>query len=453
MTATVFYSDARALHNNQSYPAKLIALFDKAKFDDLFKPGDYVAIKVHMGEFNNTQYIRPVYVRTLVDRIKAAHGIPFVADTCALPYHPWAARTNPIDHLKTVARNGFTMESVGAPIIIADGFGTDDILVDLPEGLFLKEQYIATGFAEADAIIVLSHFKGHPMGTFGGAIKNIGVGCASQRGKLNLHLARHPKYGLRSMVFNPSFCSGKSCENAARCEAICPAGAIKITESTILWDREACIGCTAHTFATLECGVFTSIEQLEYLEATSVAIADSAKALVKLVGKEHLGYINLALDITPWCDCISWSDTPIVPNLGLFASNDPVALDRCCLNMVEASPGLPGSVAESKDVLDAGLPKMSVCGSFLGVSENIQVNAAAENGLGELDYKLSNVVSLPAKKMVEYGLFIDSGYAGVHMGKLYKKRALLPKPDAVDGGFKRVEELDMSKLRGKKNKE
>jgi hypothetical protein len=447
MPANVFFSDARALHNNQSLVAKEIALFDKANLDKLFNPGDYVAVKVHMGEFNNTGYLRPVYVRAVVDRIKAAGGIPFVTDTCTLPYHPWAARTNPIDMLKTVARNGFTMASVGAPIVIADGFGTDDILIDLPEGLFLKEQYVATGFAQADAVIVLSHFKGHPMGTFGGAIKNIGVGCASQRGKLNLHLGRHPKYGLYQFVFNPTFCSGKSCENAKRCEAICPMGALTVTDTSIEWDREKCIGCTAHTFATLECGTFTSIEQLEYLEATSVAIADSAKALVKLVGKDHIGFINLALDISPWCDCISWSDSPIVPNIGILAGSDPVALDRCCLDMVTQSPGLLGSVAESKDCLDSGLPKMSACGSFLGVSENIQINTGIENGLGELEYKITPVASLPTKKMEEYGLFIDSGYAGVHLGRLYKKRSLLPDPNATDGGFKRLKELDMSKLR------
>jgi hypothetical protein len=224
-------------------------------------------------------------------------------------------------------------------------------------------------------------------------------------------------------------------------------GALTVTDTSIEWDREKCIGCTAHTFATLECGTFTSIEQLEYLEATSVAIADSAKALVKLVGKDHIGFINLALDISPWCDCISWSDSPIVPNIGILAGSDPVALDRCCLDMVTQSPGLLGSVAESKDCLDSGLPKMSACGSFLGVSENIQINTGIENGLGELEYKITPVASLPTKKMEEYGLFIDSGYAGVHLGRLYKKRSLLPDPNATDGGFKRLKELDMSKLR------
>ena len=450
MAKTVYFADARSLHNNESLVAKMIALFNKANFDKLFEPGDYVAVKLHMGEFNNTGYLRPVYVRAIVERIKLAGGIPFITDTCTLPYHPWAARTNPIDHLKTIARNGFTMASLGAPILMADGFGFDDIRVDLPEGLMLKEQYIATGFGEADAVIVLSHFKGHPMGTFGGAIKNIGVGCASQRGKLNLHLGRHPVYGLHTFAFNPSFCKGKACSNAERCEAICPTGALKVTEDAIEFDRDKCIGCTAHTFATLDCGVFTSVEQLEYLEATSVAIADSARALAKLVGQEHIGYINFALDISPWCDCISWADTPIVPNIGLLASNDPVALDRCCLDMVTESPGLLNTEAESKDVLDAGLPKMSACGSFLGISENIQINSGADNGLGELKYNVMNVTSLPSKEMAENGLFIDSGYAGLHMRRLYSKKAILPDPSAADGGFKRELKIDLGKLRARR---
>ncbi|NVM55979.1 MAG: DUF362 domain-containing protein [Candidatus Helarchaeota archaeon] len=447
MPAIVYFTDARALHNNESFVAKTIALFNKANFDQLFEPGDYVAVKLHMGEYNNTGYIRPVYVRAIVERIKQAGGIPFVTDTCTLPYHPWAARTNPIDHLKTIARNGFTMASVGAPIVIADGFGNDDILVDLPEGLLLKEQYIASGFGQASAMILLSHFKGHMMGTFGGAIKNLGVGCASLRGKFNLHLARHPTYGLHKFAFNPSFCKGKECKDAARCEALCPTNALKVTETGLEWDRDKCCGCYAHLFATLGCGTFTTVEQLDWLEATSVAIADSAKAAQKLMGKDHVGFINFALDISPWCDCMSWTDAPIVPDIGIIASTDPVALDRCCLDKVTESPGMLNSAAESKDVIDAGIPKMSACGSFLGVSENIQVNTGVDNGLGELKYTIKKVTSLPSKDMDSYGLYIDSGYAGINMGRLFSKRSIFPNPKADDGGFKRAKKVDFGPVR------
>ncbi len=446
MTTLVYFMDARALHMNQSGAAKVAALFDAAKFQNLFNEGEYVAIKLHMGEWNNTAYIRPVYVRILVEKIKQYGGIPFVTDTCTLPYTPWCGRSNPIEYMKTAARNGFTAESCGAPIVIADGFGQDDVRVDLPEGSFLKEQYIASGYAMASAIIVLSHFKGHPLGTFGGAIKNIGVGCASQRGKMNLHGARHPVYGLHTFSFNPAFCPGLKCANAQRCMAICPANAIKITESGINWDRGKCIGCTAHIFATMECGVFTSLEIIEGLENAAIGISDSAKALMNLVGKDHIGFINLALDITPWCDCIPWSDTPIIPDIGYFACvGDPVAIDVACLDKTTESAGIPESAAESKDVMDAGVPKMAACGSMLGVSENIQIMAGVKNGLGTTDYKLKPVAAQNIKKMEEGRLLPDGNLAGVHLKRFYKIKNPLPNPDAEDGGFKRnPKRLDMT---------
>ena len=138
-----------------------------------------VAIKLHMGEFNNTAYLRPVYVRGLVEKIKSLGGDPMVVDTTTLPYWPFTSRSTALDYLNTVARNGFTQAALGCPIVIADGYiGTDDVKIDLPEGFILKEQYIGTGIALADSMIALTHFKGHPMGTYGGALKNIGVGCA-----------------------------------------------------------------------------------------------------------------------------------------------------------------------------------------------------------------------------------------------------------------------------------
>jgi len=185
----VYYMNDRSTSIQTSLVAKMLTLFDAADFGAMIHPGDVVAIKLHMGEWNNTAYLRPVYVRALVEKIKSLGAEPMVVDTTTLPYWPHASRATSLDYLNTVARNGFTHAAVGCPIVIADGYiGTDDVLIDLPEGFILKEQYIATGIALADSMIALSHFKGHPMGTYGGALKNVGVGCASKRGKLNLHL-------------------------------------------------------------------------------------------------------------------------------------------------------------------------------------------------------------------------------------------------------------------------
>jgi len=138
----------------------MLTLFDAAGFHKMIKQGDTVAIKLHMGEYNNTAYLRPVYVRALADKIKSLGGDPIVVDTTTLTYIPFASRASAPDYLKTAARNGFTNESVGCPIVIADGFiGTDDMRIDLPEGFILKEQYVATGIALVDSMIALTHFK------------------------------------------------------------------------------------------------------------------------------------------------------------------------------------------------------------------------------------------------------------------------------------------------------
>ena len=246
MTSKVYFMDDRAMAPEESLVAKMLTVAEAAGFDEIIEPGKTVAIKLHMGEYNNTAYLRPSYVRALVDKVKALGGEPVVMDTTTLPYLPFPSRATAADYLKTVERNGFNSGTVGCPIVVADGFvGTDDVRLDLPEGFVLKEQYVATGFALADAMIVLSHFKGHPLGTFGGSIKNMGVGCASKRGKLNLHLGGHPKYGLKARPFNPHMCRGKECERWMLCQTCCPRYCFTVTEHSIEWNRDKCVGCFA----------------------------------------------------------------------------------------------------------------------------------------------------------------------------------------------------------------
>ena len=180
-------------------------LFDAAGFDKLIKPGDLVAIKIHCGEWNNTAYLRPVYARTIVDKIKELGGRPFVTDTCTMTYSPYSSRSIGPDLMATAERNGFNSGTLGVPFLPADGFaGTDDVRIPLPEGYILQEAFIAKAIALADVLIVLTHFKGHPMGVIGGSIKNLGIGCQSKRGKFNVHMGRHPEYGFGNQVtFHP----------------------------------------------------------------------------------------------------------------------------------------------------------------------------------------------------------------------------------------------------------
>lgn len=436
--AKVYFMDDRSQSNQTSLVAKMLTLFDTAGFGDMIKPNDVVAIKLHMGEYNNTAYIRPVYVRALADKIKSLGGEPMVVDTTTLPYFTYASRVTALDHYKTISRNGFSPSTVGCPIVIADGFiGTDDVRIDLPEGFILKEQYVATGIALADVMILLSHFKGHPMGTFGGAIKNMGVGCASKRGKLNLHLGGHPKYGLKSRPYLPERCLGQQCPSWEICDNICSLGNIRITEKTIEWNRDNCIGCMACLPLLAMCGV--AMPPDDYFDATAAAIADSALATVKAIGKDKIGYINLALDIAPWCDCVSYSDRSIVPNIGVFASSDPVAIDSACLQKATESAGMPGSIAMAKGVMDPGLPKFTACGSFMGISQEIQPNVGQKIGLGTREVELVDVPPLDDDKP-----FLSTHIpAGAKHCKAFAKKGDIYPP----GGFKRAEEVDLEDMR------
>ena len=435
--AKVYFMDDRSQSNQTSLVAKMLTLFDAAGFSDLIKPNDVVAVKLHMGEFNNTAYIRPVYVRALVDKIKSLGGDPMVVDTTTLPYFTYASRVTALDHLKTVARNGFTMASVGCPIVIADGYtGTDDILIDLPEGFILKEQYVGSAIALADSMILLSHFKGHPMGTYGGALKNMGVGCASKRGKLNLHLGGHPRYGLRARPYVPERCIGKECPDFDVCGQICSVGAITVAGDKIVWDKTKCVGCLACIPLLAMCGVAMMPD--DYFDATAAAISDSALAAAKSVNHK-IGYINLALDISPFCDCVTYSDRSIVPNLGVFASWDPVAIDSACLQKATESAGMPGSVAEAKAVMMPGLPKFTACGSFMGISQEIQPNVGQKIGLGSREYELIEVPPLDTDEQFTFSRVP----AGAKHSKLFAKKGDIYPP----GGFKRADEVDLEDMR------
>ncbi len=436
--AKVYFMNDRAQSIQTSLVAKMLTLFDAAGFDKMIKTGDVVAIKLHMGEFNNTAYIRPVYVRALVEKIKSLGGDPMVVDTTTLNYFSYVSRATALDYLKTAARNGFTQSSVGCPIVIADGYiGTDDVRIDLPEGFVLKEQYVASGVALADSMIALSHYKGHPMGTYGGALKNVGVGCASKRGKLNLHLGGHPKYGICMRPWLPSRCTGKDCSSYGVCVDICPQSAIIHTDNGVEFIRERCIGCLGCFGIVTMCGVGGLPD--EFFDVTAAAIADSALAAVKAVGSGKVGYINLALDVTPWCDCVSFSDRPFIPDLGLFASWDPVAVDSACIQKTKETSGMPGSAAMERGVMDPGMPKLTACGSYMGISEEIQPNVAQKIGLGTREFELVEVP--PAADDTPFRC--DTQVAGAKLAKAFAKKEDLYPP----GGFQRADEVDLEDMR------
>jgi len=445
MASKVHYMDARGMSPQTSMVAKMTTVFEAAGLDSLIKPGDVVAIKMHCGEWNNTAYLRPVYARALADRVKELGGRPFVCDTTTLPYNASPSRVTGLDFMATAERNGYTSAALGCPFVCADGFnGTDDYRVDLPEGYILKEAYIASAIASADVLIALTHFKGHPMGVIGGALKNLGIGAQSKRGKFNVHMGGHPRYGFATCSsFHPERYKGKQGDPRWQMlEEACPFGVIHVTEDSVEWDRKRCTSCIACLGAMLGRGIVEI--HTEHYQATNAAIADACLATIKAVGPGKVGFINLALDLVTGCDCVNFSDVPILPNLGVFAGTDPVAIDKACVDKTIETAGIHGSKAEEMGVLDPGDRKFEVCSPFLaGLSEETQLNTGEINGLGSRKYEL---VETPEKSMRDFLFPLDTRPVGVRFGSLFAKTRPFPY-DRHDGhGFLREEEVDLERV-------
>jgi len=445
MTSTVYYMNARSASLETGLVPKLLAVFDAAGFDKLIKPKDVVAIKTHCGEWNNTGYLRPVYARALVDRVKSLGGRPFVCDTTTLPYNPYASRVTELDFLITAERNGYSPAVLGCPFICADGFmGTDDYRVDLPEGYILKEAFIATAIAAADVLITLTHFKGHAMGVIGGAIKNLGIGAQSKRGKFNVHMGGHPRYGFTgSATLHPEKLTGHNGGNGGKwLEDLCPYGLVHVMDKSIEWDQENCPTCRACMGPMTSCGVLEVHNANQ--EAANAAIADACLAAIKAVGKGKVAFINLALDLTPGCDCQGFSDMPIVPNLGVFASYDPVAIDKACIDKATGAIGISGSTAAEKGVQAAGERKFEACSSRApGVSEEIQLVTGEIIGLGSRQYDL---VEVAQGNPEDFAFSPDSRPVGLRFRDKFAKFSPFPY-DRYDGkGFLREDEVDLDRI-------
>jgi len=444
MDSKVYYMDARSKSPQTSLVAKMMAVFKAAGFEKIIKQGDMVAIKLHCGEWNNTAYLRPVYARTLVDLIKSIGGRPFVCDTITLPYSLHPGRSTGLDFMVTAERNGYNSATLGCPFIFADGFmGTDDYHVDLPEGFILKEAYIAEAIAAADVLITLSHFKGHGTGVIGGAIKNLGIGAQSRRGKFSVHMGGHPEYGFGACAFHPEKFKGKKYDkNWQELTECCPFDLIHIVGDSIEWENKKCTNCMACAGPMFSRGLIDLFA--ENLEATDAAIADGCLAAVKAVGKGKVAFINLAIDIANLCDCTPFADVSILPDLGVFASYDPVAIDKACLDKAQATLGIQGSVAEEKHVLECGKHRFEVCSAgWPGLSEEIQLNVGEINGLGKRKYKLIPVVE---EQLKDIAFPPDPRPTGVRFRQLYQKLQPFPYDRHGGNGFLRAEKVELKNV-------
>ncbi len=411
---TVWFMDARSRRFLESTAIKGRQILEFSGWLDHLRPGDIIAVKTHMGESYNVGYLRPIIVRTFVDAIKERGCKPFVTDTTTMPYHPWISRTLAIDHLETANRNGFNQASMGCPIIIADGWlGTDDVIVDLKgRGTYLNKQFVARAIADADGLLSVAHFKGHPAGGYGGAIKNIGVGCASKRGKMNLHGA----LAGDKPVIKAELCPGRKCDWWQTCEDCCPEGSIKVTERGLEVDLDSCVYCFACANLCVNMAGIGAIQRFDYLPALGRRIADSALATMMTKDPGRAFFINYAMDITPACDCYGWTDTPLVNGIGVLASLDPVAVDKACIDLMNEAPGLINSEAEEFNALAPGSKKLNL---IKGKDIEQQVYGGAENRLGSAHYVLEKVPLDRSQEAISR--FYPDGVRAKRLKPMYQK--------------------------------
>ena len=341
----------------QSLVYRLEKLIDESGILDEISSGDIVAVKTHFGDFGTTKTLRSVFLRKIAEKVKERGGKPFVTETTGLGMT--RDRSFATGRLMIAEENGYTQQTVGAPIIIADGLiGLDGVRVEL-NGKHLKEVFVAKAIAEADFVVVATHFKLHFRAGVGGSLKNVGVGCVTKTTKYDIHVA------------NPPRIDKEKCTKCDKCVEICPSDAIENYEIVL----EKCVRCAG-------CGEVCEVKAVviePWLLGKNIAerIVEAAKAVIEVVGRENFAYVNFLLDVTPHCDCHPYSGVPVIPDVGIFASRDIVSVDKASLDAYVKEKSFERALIKDK--------------FWEWTSPERLISYAEELGLGESEYKLNKL--------------------------------------------------------------
>lgn len=365
MNNTVYYTDMRTGVRENLF-GKLERLLGHCGLQNLIATGDLTAIKLHFGEKGGHAYVRPTFIRRIVDQVKACGGKPFLTDSSTL--YP-GERKEAISALTCAIENGFAFAVVNAPLIMADGLRGHSARRVPVAGEVLDAVDIGLEILEADALVTVSHFKCHELTGFGGAIKNLAMGCSSREGKLEQHSTVAPKVA-------EEFCTG-----CAACLEACAHGAIFLIEGKAGIDQEACAGCGRCITQCTEQAV-----RIQWnAEAPLVMKKMAEYALGAVTGKKGKQlYVNFITQVSPACDCHGHSDAPIVADLGILASADPVALDQACADLVNQAAGLAETALQSGK--EPGGDKFR--GLYPQIDWEVTLEHAEQIGLGSRDYQL-----------------------------------------------------------------
>lgn len=365
----VYFTDFRT-HVGVSLTEKLQRLIKKAGITDIDMDGKFVAIKMHFGELGNLSYLRPNYAKAVADVVKECGGKPFLTDCNTL--YP-GSRKNALEHLDCANINGFNTITTGCQIIIGDGLrGTDDITVPVRNGEYCKEAYIGRAVMDADIFISLTHFKGHESTGFGGAIKNIGMGCGSRAGKMQQHNSGKP-------IVHDDLCRG-----CRRCAKECGSDAITYENGKAVINQDICKGCGRCIGAC----AFDAIENQNW-DANEILGRKMAEYSQAVCDGRPTFHISLVRDISPNCDCHGENDAPILPDVGIFASFDPVALDQACVDACLHATPMPNSQLSDNLADPHWHPHHD---NFLDSNPNVRWKETLEHaekiGLGTREYEL-----------------------------------------------------------------
>lgn len=371
--AKVYFTDLRTSPTSNLLD-KMERLLRRAGLLSLPLQDNFVALKIHFGEPGNLAYIRPNYAARMADMLRAAGAKPFLTD-CNTLYS--GRRSNAVDHLESAMENGFNPISARCQVIIGDGVkGTDFREIPIEGATYCPAPKIGAAIADADVIVSMTHFKGHEQSGFGGTLKNLGMGCASVGGKLELHASAQPKV------------ERDNCVGCNVCVRHCAHDAIHLDDARkAVIDYSKCVGCgqcvalCQHSAAV--------IAEWDTSARLNCKIAEYTLAVLK--DKPHF-HVSFLMDISPECDCWNHNDAPIVPNLGILASADPVALDMACADLVTAAPTIEGN-----NVLSTAHPHEDLCGTdkFTMVHPDTDWRAgiahAERLGLGTSHYQLIKI--------------------------------------------------------------
>lgn len=368
MRSKVYYVNIRERYTYKNLINRFKILLEIANLSMLFKAGDRIAIKIEIGEYGYINYLRPSFIYILVEHIRKLGGEPILFDTTHLNY------MFSLNMLEIVARHGFVASVIGKDVLLGDGYtGNEHELLPV-DGEELGGIEIARLIAEANALIIVAHVTAHPFAGLSGALVNMGIGGSAQRGKRRIHAPLQP------------ILLKDRCNRCGLCIEACLKKVFYYKDDLIEIDYELCAGCAY--YCTAACPRGALVVDGVAAQRFQKRIVEAATAVyTAALGKVH--FFNFLIDITPYPDYYPFSDSAIVPDIGILSSRDPVAIDQVTLDLIDRVPALPHSIAEESDALAPGCNKLK---RITGVDPELMLKYAEQFGLGSRSYELIEII-------------------------------------------------------------